>query len=224
MCARKRTRESRGRRITIARARAMGSRCVSQQIAVLARSKLATNAASDNCNDVFIAHRCVTIPADDNAPIDIIYDACCVTNVGFIHVAAPPRSLEFYSYLRYLFARLNILSDKRYSRRSSMNYKYIPKIMTFWLSFVENFFPQKINSIYVIRLVIFYSVYIARTNTIGQIKKFIKSLERIQKLKIKIKSFKSLIYRSIMESILLHDWTPNIKLFRFFIKRHKFLL
>lgn len=67
--------------------------------------------ASDNRNDIFIAHRCVTIPGDDNVPIDIIYDARCVTNASFIHVAASC-SLEFYFYETLCDL---IFSPKRYS-------------------------------------------------------------------------------------------------------------
>lgn len=76
-----------------------------------ARSKSAASAASDNRNDIFIAHRCVTIPGDDNVPIDIIYDARCVTNASFIHVAASC-SLEFYFY--EILCDL-IFSPRRYS-------------------------------------------------------------------------------------------------------------
>lgn len=85
---------------------------------MLAHSKSAASATSDNRNDIFIAHRCVTIPGDDNVPIDIIYDARCVTNVSFIHVVASC-SLEFYFYetLRDL-----IFSPEIFSHSSPINY------------------------------------------------------------------------------------------------------
>lgn len=84
----------------------MGSRRIFPAMRLAHAARTAVRAqSSDNRNDVFIAG--VLPPRDDNAPIDIIYGARCVTNVRF-H-SAPRRAALSCSLLRGV-ARLNILA------------------------------------------------------------------------------------------------------------------